>query len=685
MKDKKTLVKYLAMTALACTMAGGSFAMQSANAQDEVSNIAESGFEMLEGASVRLHPTELGIRWTTTVTKSFYESIKTSDNSVAFHTLVGPATDEVKEDIKTLTVDYATANDFYDFPCEVEPTFSDEDENPETEDTFTYYGAIYYNEEDLVKEGTDYTLEASTMELIARAYVSVDGAITYAKANDTARSMKGVASYCLENDLHKEYELNKYVGDADKVVVELEESEIGYYESSDNAGSAVVENLPNGKYIAYVGAKQVVTFEKTDENREIAFSQLPNFVDGKTLVDGEDYSLRLIDENGEMFKTTFKKVTEIIMTQADLQRIFKITSYETVSGKDVWGNSKDVLKINEFDGYYLLGDDIKAEAGSVHRVLPGDYVFKSPYDGFAGNYGKDSPIKLNFGANSQTNIDRAKAEIAPKDNIFLSANGSKDLDTMLYHQGGLTGTFDGNGHTIEDLYIYGPGIFGIVDGGTIKNVAFKNVKFTGVNKLARATLAYSMANATLENVYIQTEELSAGSCWASDYGGYYANASTDDARVSRALVAMSAVGTITMNNCVFVCPEIEATQVLHTYSYASLFGQAYAFQRFNSASSVENVYVVSPYALGANSTNKSTVLYWYDSNVSAGATKEEIAAAYNVKFVNAPVIHSAPAGVKRYDDALKMQEAENDYASFSNSGYWSLDSDGLPVWGKPIA
>ncbi len=684
MKNKKTWIKYLAMTALASTMAGGSLAMQSANAQDEISNIAESGFEMLEGAGVRLHPTELGIRWTTTVTKSYYKSIKTDTNTVTFHTLVGPATDGLKEDIKALTVDYATANEFYNFVCDAEPTFSDEDENPETEDTFTYYGAIYYDEDELVKEGTDYTLEAATLELIARAYVSVDGAITYAKTNDTARSMKGVASYCLENSLHASYDLNKYVGDEDKAVVELDESEIGYYDSAKEEGSAVVETLADGNYIAYVGAKQVGTLVKSSENNEIAFSKLPNLVGGNALVDGEDYGLRLIDANGEMFKTSFKKATEVIKSQADLQRIFKITSYETVEGKDVWGNPKNVLKINEFDGYYLLGDDIKAEAGSVHRVLPEDYVFKSPYDGFEGNYGKDSPIKLNFGANNQAAIDQAKAEIAPKDNIFLSADGTKDLDTMLYHQGGLTGTFDGNGHTIEDLYIYGPGIFGIVDGGTIKNVAFKNVQFTGVNKLARSTLAYSMANATLENVYIQTEELTT-ECWDNGYGSY-ASASTTDAKTSRALVAMSAVGTITMNNCVFECPEIEATQVTYTYSYASLFGQAYAFQNFNSASKVENVYVVSPFALGANSTNKSTVLYWYDSNAQEGATKEEIAATYNVKFVNSPVIHSAPAGVKRYDDALKMQEAGNDYTGFDDSGYWYLDSvTGLPVWGKPIA
>ena len=387
------------------------------------------------------------------------------------------------------------------------------------------------------------------------------------------------------------------------------------------------------------------------------------------------------------YKINIIAYTKIIKTQADLQSIFKITSYETVSGKDVWGSTKNVLKINEFDGYYLLGNDIKAEAGSVHRVLPGDYLIKSPYSDFDGNYGKDSPINTNpsiFADDNATAAEQAKAEIGPKDLIFNKADGT-DLDCMLYHQGGLTGTFDGNGHSIEDLYIYGPGIFGIIDGGTVKNVAFKNVKFTGAYGVSKATLAYSMANATLENVYIQTEALTIES-WDKTYS-VYKTAYTSDAFTSRALVAMSAVGTINMKNCVFICPEIEATDADYEYSYGSLFAQAHAFHTFKTTSSVENVYVVSPYALGAKSNNKKNILYFYDSNVSSEATKYEIATQYGVDFnANAAInttIHSAPAGVKRYDDLDKMQAAGNDYASFSNSECWKLDTTtGLPVWSE---
>ncbi len=375
--------------------------------------------------------------------------------------------------------------------------------------------------------------------------------------------------------------------------------------------------------------------------------------------------------------------TKIIKTQADLQSIFKITSYETVSGNDVWGNTVNVLQINEFDGYYLLGNDIKAEAGSVHRVLPGDYIFKSPYDGFEGNYGKDSPINTNptiFAEDNATALEEAKAEIGPKDRIFNKADGT-DIATNVYHKGGLTGTFDGNGHTIEDLYIYGPGIFGIVDGGTIKNVAFKNVKFTGAHETPKATLAYSMANATLENVYIQSTALTT-ECWDKSYGTYK-SASSTDALTSRALVALSAIGTITMNNCVFECPEIEATKIDYPYSYGSLFADAWVFQRLKTESKVENVYVVSPFALGVKCSGKTNIRYWYDSNVNKDSTSEEIEALYGTHFASTNDNYNPPERVKRYDDATAMQSAGNDYTGFTDSGYWHLHSEtGLPVWGK---
>ena len=192
MKTRKTITKVLAFVGVLCGVIGVCSLEQTTVKAD--GEIATSGFEMQEGASVSMHQTELGIRWSTTVTKSYYNSIKKANNEVTFYTLVGPATDALKADITLLTTEYAEANSFHNLLCKVEPVFTDEDKNAETEDTFTYHGAIVYPESVLKPdENTDYTLAASTMELIARAYVSVDNVITYAKANDTARSMKGVA------------------------------------------------------------------------------------------------------------------------------------------------------------------------------------------------------------------------------------------------------------------------------------------------------------------------------------------------------------------------------------------------------------------------------------------------------------------------------------------------------------
>ena len=68
MKTRKTTMKVLAFVGVLCGMIGVCGLQQTTAKAD--GEIATSGFEMQEGASVSLHQTELGIRWTTTVTKS---------------------------------------------------------------------------------------------------------------------------------------------------------------------------------------------------------------------------------------------------------------------------------------------------------------------------------------------------------------------------------------------------------------------------------------------------------------------------------------------------------------------------------------------------------------------------------------------------------------------------------------
>lgn len=642
MKMRKTTMKALALIGVLCS-AIGICGLQQTTAKAD-GEIATSGFEMQEGAGVRLHATELGIRWSTTVTKSYYNSIKTADNEVTFYTLIGPATEALKADITLLTTEYATANSFHNLPCEVEPVFTDEDENAETEDTFTYYGAITYPESVMKPdENTDYTLTASTMELIARAYVSVDGSITYAQTNDTARSMKGVASYCLENGLYTDYELNKYVGDDDKAVAKLTDSERGWYDSTKKVGKAVVaENLTEGEYIAYVGAKQVGMATVSGANTTFDFGALPSKIDEKAFEDGKDYSLRLVSADGEMYKTTFKQATNVITTQQELQEVFTATEFKIVSQKVV---------MSEFAGYYLLGNDISAtcvekQLDTVHRVL-------SPTsDDYAVYY-------------AQKLADTSQQ---------ACYQGTAQRAWLHLYEGGLTGTFDGNGYSINNLMIFNYGLFGMVNGGTIKNLNMTNVQFTGSRSGGKATFGLSMYNATLENVCVSTTNISTRT-WngANNIGGI---GTGTDAFGWRALLSIFA-GNVKMNNCVFTCEAIEGTDATYCYGYGSLFSYLWDYKdsatQSASTAKYENVYVVSPHYLGVNNpySAKTAVTQVYDTvavdltglGFSSGATSYAL------------------TGITRYNDAEEMKDAtNNDYSAFVNSGYWKLDSNGLPVW-----
>ncbi|MBR4942737.1 MAG: hypothetical protein IKZ28_01790, partial [Clostridia bacterium] len=68
---------------------------------------------------------------------------------------------------------------------------------------------------------------------------------------------------------------------------------------------------------------------------------------------------------------------------------------------------------------------------------------------------------------------------------------------------GLRGTFDGRGYTIDGITFDVGGLFGNIDGGTVQNVAFTNVKLQGTHSY---TLAYSVWNgAHINNVFVDIE------------------------------------------------------------------------------------------------------------------------------------------------------------------------------------
>ena len=72
---------------------------------------------------------------------------------------------------------------------------------------------------------------------------------------------------------------------------------------------------------------------------------------------------------------------------------------------------------------------------------------------------------------------------------------------------GFAGTLDGRGHSLIGGNFYGGGLFGSIDGGTVKNLKFSGVNPVGAN---RTLLASTVYNATLENIEIKTYKVELG-------------------------------------------------------------------------------------------------------------------------------------------------------------------------------
>ncbi|MBE5752348.1 MAG: Ig-like domain-containing protein [Clostridiales bacterium] len=198
---------------------------------------------------------------------------------------------------------------------------------------------------------------------------------------------------------------------------------------------------------------------------------------------------------------------------------------------------------------------------------------------------------------------------------------------------GLTGTFDGQGHTIRGLSVGRYGLFGIVFGGTLKNVAFTEVK-SKADKYG-SVIAQWLINATLDNVYLNVSSIS----------GISAGALTG---------AMS--GT-SLRGCII---EYAAT-TSNSASYGSLTYMAYKEKGSSgyTANVGNGVYVISPLVC----TN-----YELSDN-----SKHYVVDASNIKDTRFTY-----AGVKRYATQSDFENAAENFVAFENS-CWDK-SGATPVW-----
>jgi hypothetical protein len=343
------------------------------------------------------------------------------------------------------------------------------------------------------------------------------------------------------------------------------------------------------------------------------------------------------------YKVTVIPVTEYLDDIEDIERIFKIKTVTLLAQEAGY-----VESATSFEGYYVLKRDIDA-SGYTHQVVEG----------------------------------------TARENMKTLTHVGKYAQN-----GGLKGIFDGNGHTISNLTVGHHGLFGLIYGGTVRNVAFTNVKLQGdTNEENISFLAEQMIDATLENVYIQAAEIVGGN----------GTTTSNQSRGNRVLLAMVAYGNTRIVNSIFQY-NIEGTQKQYARSYG-LIGYEHV-ARYNtgypSGSSIrfENVYVISnalisSWNTGAIYKNTSSMTLAENETDETGLTVaqfkalrqeyvyEQLGGANNTNItkdtINKDNIYRYE-GIYRYATVADMEAAGNTYTSFAQSGFWTVETGKAPVW-----
>ena len=438
---------------------------------------------------------------------------------------------------------------------------------------------------------------------------------------------------------------------------------IAKYEGKPIEFETLVGELPLkdifGKDVELYGAEENGTALEIQDNK----------IFGVTAVKGEPQTSEICvytDSCGYFVRVI--PYTRIIRTVEDLAEIFKITEIITEEN----GTRTYIKSATVFDGYYVLGGNIDA-SGYTHRVTDNTIA--------AGETETKVAYRDNNRIRSKLNKAGAERPLSPQ-------------------RGGLTGTFDGRGYTISNLTIEDHGLFGIIYGGTVKNVGFTNVTLKGSTyQENKALFAEQSVDVTFQDVYIAANKI---------YGGDSLEdvRSDNDARGSRALLAVSAFGKTNVKDCFFTY-EIASTTIRYCYSYG-LFAYEGSVKNISGSSlSFENVYVITNSALLSSNlakiyktTNSSVLLAAND--LSATATDEEKESRiYEIvgqpNYDNNMPWHSEgdayeqyngrtflswlskqEAGVYRYRSETEMLAAGHDFSHLSN--YWVVEEGYLPCF-----
>ena len=188
---------------------------------------------------------------------------------------------------------------------------------------------------------------------------------------------------------------------------------------------------------------------------------------------------------------TFKDANDGYVNKTIAEAIYGNNNVEIIEATQ--GKTRLNIEDNKIFGVSGLNDDVyhttitistETEIYNVSLEVYGLYITDAEDLGFFSTVG------------TYPNYYYLANDIDASDYAFPTDNASET---------GLLGVFEGNGYVISNLTTRSKGLFGLVQGGTIQNVAFTNAKLTGYYP---CLIAHREAGtATLKNIYIEVDSI----------------------------------------------------------------------------------------------------------------------------------------------------------------------------------
>ena len=249
---------------------------------------------------------------------------------------------------------------------------------------------------------------------------------------------------------------------------------------------------------------------------------------------------------------------------------------------------------------------------------------------------------------------------------------------------GFTGTFDGRGHKLENLTSWMGGIFGYINGGTIKNLALINVCNYWQGR-AKNILADFSIGANLENLYIKLQQQG---CDNGDINQTPENYWLDY------WASLFSRGTVNAKNCVLESFVLDKSEQNNT--------NYYQFLDTEEGSTYQNVHCVGSSPLCLYNVNRGhsikvavtqKEIQEFDGRVYGDMIPYELDLVAWTKYRSVMIATSATyvefaeaiSGVEKHDTVSAFNKTmKNDSTAvnaFMQTGYWNFNqSSGALTW-----